>query len=155
MEDKRIENIGEWADIWRQCDVAYTQLMRHFNVSANTYCVLELLLNNPDGVSPAEIADAAIIKRQMVALILNDLENRGWIIRKELKTDHRRKKIFLTKAGKEQASGIVRITNGVALQGIKIMKEDEQAQFLALARRFACSLQQEIDRVVDKKDILR
>lgn len=152
MKEKTVQNIGDWTDVWRQCDVAYSQLMRHFNVSPNTYFVLELLLTNPDGVSPAEIADAVIIKRQMVALILNDLEKRGWIIRKELKTDHRRKKIFLTKAGKKYASTITQITDAATWRSIKTMSKDEQAQFLALAKLFSRSLQQEVDRVINKKN---
>ncbi len=145
MKEEPAKYLDEWAELWRSIDLSYSRLMKHFNVSANTYCVLSLLLFRPEGVEPAEIADAVVIKRQMVAQILNDLENRGWIVREGLKTDHRRKKILLTEAGQKFAGEVVDTSGEVGLRGVRLMSGEEQAQFLALTRRYCEFLKQEVD----------
>ncbi len=147
MSEKTFKYLDEWTELWRTIDTTYTRLMRHFNISGNTYCVLSLLLNRPEGVEPAEIADIVIIKRQMVALILNDLESRGWIVRKPQKTDHRRKSILLTKAGKKFAENLIKTSLEVSLHGLKVMTEEEQEHFFALSTRYCELIGQEVDRL--------
>lgn len=147
MAEKKTSYLHEWTEIWRSVDLAYDKLLRHFNVSANTYCVLSLLLRKPDGVGPAQIAETVLIKRQMVALILNDLESKGWIIRQELKTDHRRKHIFLTDTGKKFIRNMDKVMMDANLQGIRKMSGEDQEKFLALAKVFLQSFQREISRI--------
>ncbi len=147
MTDKQIPYLSEWTEIWRVIDMAYEQLLRHFNVSANTYCVLLLLLNRPEGVEPAKIAEAVLIKRQMVALILNDLDARGWIIRRELKTDHRRKNISLTSAGREFIENMEQVIWDANLHAIREMSDEDQAKYLALSKTFYESFRTNIDSI--------
>ncbi len=150
MNEKQIKYLDDWTELWRKVDLAYTQLVKHFNISGNTYCVLHLLLSKPEGVEPAEIADIVIITRQMVALILNDLEKRGWIIRTGLKTDHRRKKITLTQTGKEFAEKVVNTSQEAELRGFEVMSEEEQALFFSLGSRYCEFLQKEVDRITSQ-----
>lgn len=152
MNEKPVQYLDEWSELWRAIDVAYTQLMKYYNLSANTYCVLTLLLSKPEGVEPAEIADIVIIKRQMVTLILNDLDNKGWITRQGLKTDLRRKKIFLTEAGRKFAEEVINTVEEVGLRGVKMMSEEEQKQFFSLGRHFCDFLQHEVNRVIGQGD---
>ncbi len=139
--------LDEWTEIWRIIDTAYERLLRHFNVSANTYCVLLLLLERPEGMEPAKIADAVLIKRQMVALILNDLESRSWITRRALKTDHRRKNISLTPAGKTFIEHMEQVITEANQYGIRNMSAEDQAKYLALSKTFHESFREEINRI--------
>ena len=89
-----------WMELWRLTDNVYTMYLRRWELSLNEYLVLESLREFPKGMQPAQLAERVSIQRQLVTIILNKLEERGFILRRESRTDHRRKIIRLNPAGR-------------------------------------------------------
>ena len=89
--DQSLKYLDEWTELWRLTDTLYDRQLKRWGLSLNAYFVLRLLLDTPEGVEPAVIADKVSILRQSVTVLLNDFEKRNMIVRKESKADHRRK----------------------------------------------------------------
>ena len=68
-----------WMELWRLTDNVYTMYLRRWELSLNEYLVLESLREFPKGMQPAQLAERVSIQRQLVTIILNKLEERGFI----------------------------------------------------------------------------
>jgi len=64
-----------------------------------TYSTLVLVVDNP-GLRQSALADTLEIKRSNMVLIVEDLEHRGWITRKQIPADRRAYAIYPTRSGK-------------------------------------------------------
>ncbi len=64
-----------------------------------TYSSLILIVGNP-GIRQSELATALDIERPNMVVILDDLEQRGWITRERVVTDRRAYALFATLAGR-------------------------------------------------------
>ena len=64
-----------------------------------TYSSLILIVDNP-GIRQSELAAALDIERPNMVVILDDLEQKGWINRERLETDRRAYALFATLTGK-------------------------------------------------------
>lgn len=82
-----LKYLNEWTELWRLTDTLYDRQLKRWGLSLNAYFVLCLLLDTPEGVEPAVIADKVSILRQSVTVLLNDFEKRKLIVRKESKED--------------------------------------------------------------------
>ena len=78
-----------------------------------TYSSLILIVDNP-GIRQSEIAAALDIERPNMVVILDDLEQRGWIVRERVKTDRRAYALFATLPGQQ-----------VCLRAVELDKEHE------------------------------
>ena len=71
-KNKSISYLDGVFEAWRSCDSAYLQLVRQWGLSLNTVWALEYLVQCPDGVEPAVLADKTHMLRQTVTVVLND-----------------------------------------------------------------------------------
>jgi len=127
MFDESIkQHLKEWIELWRLTDAAYNKLLKRWNLSTNAYFILEMLQENPEGVEPAVLADKINIVRPAVTVILNDFESKKLILRKEHKTDHRRKHILLSANGRRFADEVINAVHEIEMAGVAQMTSAER-----------------------------
>lgn len=73
---------------------------RNFQLRSQQASILVLTRENP-GIGPATIADAIGIERSLMARLLTDLIERGFITTRASTTDGRQKGLFITPSGKK------------------------------------------------------
>jgi DNA-binding MarR family transcriptional regulator len=85
---------------------AHTTFMRQFSTFGKEFLlksqqssILVLTRENP-GITPAAVADAIEIERSLMAKLLNDLNERGFIETKTSTSDGRQKGLYITAKGK-------------------------------------------------------
>ena len=105
MKNLRIDFGGIPDHIGYHIRRAYSYFSRVFSVYGKRYSVrsqqatiLTLARQNP-GISPATIADANDIERSLVARLVTELEQRGYIERRPSATDGRHRGLFITRSG--------------------------------------------------------
>ena len=128
--------LSEWMELWRLTDNVYTVFLKRWNLSLNAYFVLTWLRDNPAGVEPARLADLVNIQRQLVTIILRDFEARGLILRRERSSDHRRKLILLSAAGRDFADEVCGAVEEMDLQGLAAFSLEEQQRLVEYSKRF-------------------
>ncbi len=102
----------------------------------NGYLALKYLLENPDGVEPAQLADELTVQRQLVTWIINDFQSRGLIIKKENKTDHRRKLILFSKKGQRFAQEVHDYIQEMDCRTMSTFSKAEMELMIDFHRRF-------------------
>lgn len=130
------KRLREWLEIWRQADYVYVRFLKRWNLSMNEYFVLRLLHESPQGREPARLAEAAGIRRQLVASILREFESRGLILRQDHPTDLRRRVIVLTETGRDFAGRVIREIDDLDLKGFSGLSQEEQEKLIEYSRRF-------------------
>lgn len=125
-----------WMELWRLTDNVYTMYLRRWELSLNEYLVLESLREFPKGMQPAQLAERVCIQRQLVTIILNKLEERGFILRRESRTDHRRKIIRLNPAGRVFAEEVCGSVEQLDLHGLEVLSDSEREKLLEYTERF-------------------
>lgn len=150
----RLEGVFE---AWRQCDNAYVQLLRQWGLSLNTVWALEYLVRCPNGVEPAVLAEDTHMLRQTITVVLNDLENRGYIQRVFHRTDHRKKVIHLTAEGKVFASRVLRAISDAEQEAVSALTAEEQQRLLDYSRRFSQEFVRKVSDITSgkKEDSIR
>ena len=93
-ENKEKELLRRWMALWAEIDKTYIGFLKRWDLSLNAYWVIEYLHNHPQGAEPAELADCINVMRQLITIILNDLEQRRAQGSNEL-SDEARKQIDL------------------------------------------------------------
>lgn len=132
--------LRRWMTLWLQTTESYVVFLKKWNLSLNTYWVLEYLFRNPQGAEPTVLADALGVMRQLITIILNDLEKRGCILRKESKDDHRRRIIMLSKRGQAFACEVCDAMDELDLQSLSAFSEEERNLMLEHSQRFCDAL---------------
>ena len=84
----------------------FNLLLEKYNVSYQTYHVLMMLLDRPEGVEPSKIADTFSILRQTVTNIADAMEKRGCLERVRSETDRRSIYLRLLPEGVKQATAM-------------------------------------------------
>lgn len=139
-------------DLWRQTDSAYTNLLKRWKINLNTLWVIEYLHDHPEeNVEPAMLAETTHMFRQTINVILNDLEDHGYLRRLPHPQDRRRKLIKLTKRGENFCIKVLGELEKIELASIMSMTESEQLQLIELSRRFYES----IARAAEEKPMRR
>jgi MarR family transcriptional regulator, transcriptional regulator for hemolysin len=64
-----------------------------------------------DGISQIELADKIFKDKANITRMIDGLEKRNWVSRKDDDTDRRKFKIFLTKEGKQITSRLIKIAS--------------------------------------------
>lgn len=131
-----------WMELWRLTDNVYAVYLRRWGLSLNEYLVLESLREFPKGIQPAQLAERVSIQRQLVTIILNKLEERGFILRRESRTDHRRKIIRLNPAGCAFAEEVCGAVDQLDLYGLNALSDSERENLLAYSERFYLAIQE-------------
>lgn len=76
-----------------------SQVLEPYGLRMTTYSSLVLIEDNP-GIRQSELANILNMERPNMVLILDDLEQRGWITRERLETDRRAYALKVTLSGK-------------------------------------------------------
>jgi DNA-binding MarR family transcriptional regulator len=88
----------------RRAHSVFTRLFsstgKNFNLRSQQTSILVLTRENP-GISPAAIADAIEIERSLMARLLTDLIDRGYITTRPSPEDGRQKGLYITTSGKK------------------------------------------------------
>lgn len=78
------------------------QMLKAYDLSHTQWSALGILLHYP-GMTPSEMETLLMIERPSVTSLMNGLEKRGLIVKKEDPKDGRCKQLFLTATGRELA----------------------------------------------------
>jgi DNA-binding MarR family transcriptional regulator len=70
----------------------------HLNLRSGLFSSLAIIAANP-GISQNELSKLVALDKSVTVGIVDDIEARGWGIRKRSKTDRRRHSLFITRAG--------------------------------------------------------
>ena len=100
------------ARISRRLRQAVDAEMRLIGLTEATWRPLVYLRSLGDGVHQKELANAMSIEGPSLVRLLDNLERRGFIERREDESDRRARGIHLTRAGRELAVRAARIGNG-------------------------------------------
>ncbi len=150
-KNKSISYLDGVFEAWRSCDSAYLQLVRQWGLSLNTVWALEYLVQCPDGVEPAVLADKTHMLRQTVTVVLNDLESRAYLQRFSHSTDHRKKVIRLTTEGKAFAMRVLHAISEAEQEAISTLTEEEQQRLLDYSRRFSQEFARKVNEITSRK----
>lgn len=137
MSEKNIAKIQkEFFVLMEQIEDVYERTFARWNLSKNAFSTLYHLRENAAGLEPSRLAEMVGVQRQMMTIILNDLQERGFILRKEQKTDRRRKRILLSKPGRRFADEALRIVGKIDGRALSAFTEEERTLFLEFYRRY-------------------
>lgn len=126
----------ECLGLWRKTDDVYAAFIRRWKLSPTAFFALVELMENPDGVEPAKLADALSVQRQLVTSILRDFGARKLILRRECAADHRRKLILLSKKGRAFAEEVRSAVDALDRRGLAVFSKKELELMLEFSRRF-------------------
>lgn len=139
-ENKEKELLRRWMALWVEIDKTYIGFLKRWDLSLNTYWVIEYLHNHPQGAEPAELADRINVMRQLITIILNDLEKRGFLLRRESEQDHRRRIIRLSPAGETFAREVCDAMEQFDLESLSAFTPAERERLVEDSRRFCDAL---------------
>lgn len=146
MSDATQQNLMKLNELWRLMNNAYGRMFKRLNVSQNSYLIMDILYNNPEGIEPAVIADTLSLLRPAVAAMLKDMERKNLIIRKAQKKDLRRKHIILTDTGRELAGKVIEAVTAVELDALSHMTLKEQQILITASERFYRTVKDAADK---------
>jgi MarR family transcriptional regulator for hemolysin len=115
--------------------------MRLIGLTEATWRPLIYLRSLGDGVRQKELATAMSIEGPSLVRLLDSLERRGFIERREDENDRRARGIYLTRAGRDLAVRAARIGNGLQ----KRLLESVPAADLDICERVLETLERELE----------
>ena len=151
-KEKSRELLRQWMNILSDTENVYTAFLKRFHVNKNTFFALDHLNSNPEGEEPAVLAERLGLTRQMMTIGLNDLDERGFIIRRERKDDHRRKTILLSKKGKTFADEICRASENFDLTALAGFSDEEFCGMLDFSKRFYEKIKAQLENAIERED---
>lgn len=134
------ECLNRFLELIRSSDIAYARLLRKWNISLNATWALEYLHSHPEGVEPAVLAERTRMLRQTVTVVLNDLEDRNWLVRVPHGADRRRKLVSLTPEGERCAAALLEEIEKIEVQSFSKMSEKERETLIRLTESFCDSI---------------
>ncbi|MGE5151147.1 MAG: MarR family winged helix-turn-helix transcriptional regulator [Rhodospirillaceae bacterium] len=141
MPDRHTEFGLLVARLSRRLRQAVDAEMRLIGLTEATWRPLIYLRSLGDGVRQKELATAMSIEGPSLVRLLDSLERRGFIERREDENDRRARGIHLTRAGRELAVRAARIGNGLQ----KRLMESVPAADLEVCERVLETLERELE----------
>ena len=92
-------------------------------------------LADHDGAPQQELVDALCMDAKNVVLLLNDLEDAGYLIRRRDLEDRRRHRVYITEEGRETLERATRIQQQIEDDVFRALDADEQRTFCELLAR--------------------
>lgn len=100
------------------------------------YSVVRLVGDNP-GITPAGLAEALGVERSRMAVLIDDLERQGLLIRIASTVDRRSRAIFLTEFGQTQLPIYNRLVAASERQMRKRLRGDDPSVLMRMLRNLA------------------
>ena len=122
-------------DLWGKFDRVYFKILHRWNLSYNSYLLLEELYHHPEGLEPAATADHLSIPRQTMTFLLDSLERDGHLERLPHPADRRRKLITLTPKGRCFGEEVVNTIFKKERAAMEALSPAEQEQLLEMYER--------------------
>lgn len=135
MEKSRGQ-LRRWLKIQDYTESIYVSFIKRFNLNKNTFFVLDYLYSHPEGAEPAVLAENLGLMRQMMTIILNDLDERGFILRQGHRDDLRRKTILLSESGRMFAAQVCKELEDFDLAALSVFSPEEFQNSLEYSMRF-------------------
>jgi DNA-binding MarR family transcriptional regulator len=92
-------------------------------------------LGDHDGTPQQELVDALCMDAKNVVLLLNELEDRGYLVRRRDSEDRRRHNVHITPAGRDALTQAGRAMEEVENQVLQALDADERATLWRLLAR--------------------
>ena len=140
MRQQNRKHLDEWIMLWRSFELFYYRFLRKYDLSLNSFQIMTLLMRNPEGIEPSLIAEKLGILRQALAPLLNALEKRGFITRRERNDDHRSKRIVITPEGSAFVQEVEKEMSTLELKAFSSMPDEELDRMFESMSRFLKSL---------------
>ena len=99
--------------------------------------VLEYIYEHTEGCTQKEIVSVTFSPKQTVNLIVKSFWEQGYLELREMPTDRRNKKIFLTETGKSYAEKILRPIHEAEEETVSNMTDEERRIMLQGTRLYA------------------
>lgn len=138
--------LQQWMKLWQDIDALYTSFLKRWRLSPHAYLILERLHRGPTrSAEPTELAVLLHVTRQLVTFILNDLEERGLILRRESARDRRRRSIALSKKGRSLAKEVCDEMDALELKTLHALSEQERTELLERSQRYCDMLRSSLN----------
>jgi MarR family transcriptional regulator for hemolysin len=134
------------ARIARRLRQAVDAELRVFGLTEATWRPLAYVGRLGGGVRQKELATALSIEGPSLVRLLDNLERRGLIERREDETDRRARGIYLTRAGRELAVRVAKV--GTEIQA-RLLANVPPAE-LEICQRVLAGIERELDEKLDK-----
>jgi DNA-binding MarR family transcriptional regulator len=92
-------------------------------------------LNDHDGAPQHELVDALCMDAKNVVLLLNELEDSGYLVRRRDSEDRRRHRVHITTAGREVLERAARAQEDIEDDVLQALNPDERATLWNLLTR--------------------
>ena len=92
-------------------------------------------LGDHDGAPQQELVDALCMDAKNVVLLLNELEDRGYLIRRRDSEDRRRHRVHITTSGREALERAARAQEDIEDDVLQALDADERATLWRLLTR--------------------
>ena len=96
----------------------------------------------PEGIRLTDLADAALLTKQSMGYLVDDLEALGYVERVGDRHDRRAKVVRLTERGREVEETVRRVIRRIEAEWAARLGEDEYRHLLRLLRALIASLEQ-------------
>lgn len=90
------------------------------------------VIHHFSGITPSELENILLVERPSITSLINGMEKRGWVIRREHPQDARYKQLFLTETGERLADETGSFTHEIENRVKEGMTEEEFAQLRQL-----------------------
>lgn len=92
-------------------------------------------LGDHDGAPQQELVDALCMDAKNVVLLLNELEDRGYLIRRRDSEDRRRHRVHMTTTGRDALDHAARVMESTEDEVLRALDADERATLWRLLSR--------------------
>jgi DNA-binding MarR family transcriptional regulator len=96
----------------------------------------------PEGIRLTDLADAALLTKQSMGYLVDDLEALGYVERVSDQTDRRAKVVRLTERGREVEETVRQVIRRIEADWAARLGEDEYRHLLRLLRALIASLEE-------------
>lgn len=118
--------------VWQDFGDRFAEL----GITPARYSVVRLVGDNP-GITPAALADALGVERSRMAVLVDDLERRGLLVRIASTVDRRSRAIFLTGFGRSQLRVFNRKVAASERQIFRRLRGDDKQVLIRMLRNLA------------------
>ena len=142
-EDQTALDKWEWnrGPIGRMVKIAYISLrrqveamLRPLGLTHTQWSALGILYHFP-GLTNSDLETMLHIERPSVTSLINGMEDKGWVVRKENPKDARSKLIFLTESGKALAESTLHFARLVDEKALRHFSEEEKMMLRKLLEK--------------------